>query len=71
MPGVILKDGESIESLVRRFKKQCEKAGILADVRKREAYEKPSIVKKKKSMQARKRASQVGRGRDRTERERE
>lgn len=63
MPGVILKDGESIESLVRRFKKQCEKAGILADVRKREAYEKPSVAKKKKSIQARKRTAQAARGR--------
>lgn len=71
MPGVILKDGESIESLVRRFKKQCEKAGILADVRKREAYEKPSVVKKKKSMLARKRTAQAARGRVPRERDRE
>ncbi len=55
MPGVKIKDGESFESAVRRFKKQCEKAGILAEVRKRECYEKPSIEKKKKQAQARKR----------------
>jgi small subunit ribosomal protein S21 len=55
MPGVRTKDGESFESMVRRFKKQCEKAGILAEVRKRECYEKPSLEKKKKQAQARKR----------------
>jgi len=55
MPGVKLKDGESFESIVRRFKKQCERAGILAEVRKRESFEKPSITRKKKMQQARKR----------------
>ena len=62
MPGVTIKDGESFESVVRRFKKQCEKAGILAEVRKRECYEKPSIEKKKKQDQARKRKAQARRG---------
>lgn len=59
MPGVFLRDGESFEGAVRRFKKQCEKAGILAEVRKRECYEKPSIRKKKKQAQARKKAAQL------------
>lgn len=54
MPGVIIREGETFEQAVRRFKKQCEKAGILADVRKKEHYEKPSIRKKKKSENARK-----------------
>lgn len=40
---------------MRRFKKQCEKAGILSEVRKREFYEKPSIKRKKKALAARKR----------------
>jgi small subunit ribosomal protein S21 len=57
LPGVKLKDGESFESIVKRFKKQCEKAGILSEVRKREHYEKPSVRLKKKSSAARKRAS--------------
>ncbi len=57
MPGVQLKDGESFESALRRFKKQCEKSGIVAEIRKREAYEKPSIKRKKKSAAARKRAA--------------
>ena len=56
MPGIILKDGESFESALRRFKKQCEKSGILTELRKREYYEKPSLKRKRKSTQARKRA---------------
>lgn len=55
MPLIKIRDGESFESAVRRFKKQCEKAGILTEVRKREHYEKPSIRKKRKSIAAQKR----------------
>ncbi len=55
MPSVKVKDGESFESALRRFKKQCEKAGILSEIRKREHYEKPSVKKKKKALAARKR----------------
>lgn len=61
MSSVRLKDGESFESIVRRFKKQCERAGILAEVRKREFYEKPSELKKKKIQQARKRIVSITR----------
>ncbi|MDG1401025.1 MAG: 30S ribosomal protein S21 [Candidatus Binatia bacterium] len=56
MPGVRVKEGEPIESAIRRFKKQCEKAGILSELRKREHYEKPSVRRKKKALAARKRA---------------
>jgi small subunit ribosomal protein S21 len=56
MPGINIREGESFEAAMRRFKKQCEKAGILSEVRKREHYEKPSIKKKRKSISARKRA---------------
>ena len=55
MPGVRVKENEPIESAIRRFKKQCEKAGILSELRKREHYEKPSVRKKKKAAAARKR----------------
>ncbi len=55
MPGVRVKDNESWENALRRFKKQCEKAGILSEIRKREHYEKPSVKKKKKAIAARKR----------------
>lgn len=56
MTGVRVRDNESMESAIRRFKKQCEKAGILAELRKREHYEKPSVKRKKKAIAARKRA---------------
>ena len=56
MPGVRVKESEAIESAIRRFKKQCEKAGILSELRKREHYEKPSVRNKKKTLAARKRA---------------
>ena len=61
MAGVRVREGESFESAMRRFKKQCEKAGILSEIRKREHYEKPSVKKKKKALAARKRAKKKGR----------
>jgi small subunit ribosomal protein S21 len=45
---------ETLDSAIRRFKRQCAKTGILAEVRKREHYEKPSVKRKKKSEAARK-----------------
>jgi len=57
MPSVTVKGTESFESTLRRFKKQCEKAGVLSELRKREHYEKPSVRRKKKSIAARKKAS--------------
>jgi small subunit ribosomal protein S21 len=53
---VKVREGESFESAFRRFKKSCEKAGILSEVKKRENFEKPSVRLKKKSISARKRA---------------
>src|SRR4030042_1441817 len=50
MPGVKIKEGESFENALKRFKKQCEKAGILSEIRKREHYEKPSVKRKKKEL---------------------
>ncbi|MGD0218655.1 MAG: 30S ribosomal protein S21, partial [Desulfobaccales bacterium] len=41
MPGVRVKPNEPFEVALKRFKKQCEKAGILSEIRKREHYEKP------------------------------
>ncbi len=55
-----LKEGEPFETALRRFKKQFEKAGLFADIKKREYYEKPSVKKKKKSAAARKRALKKG-----------
>ena len=56
MLGVKVKENESFESALRRFKKQCEKAGILSEMRKREHYEKPSVRRKRKAIAARKKA---------------
>lgn len=55
MPGVRVRENDTFEATLRRFKKQCEKAGILSEIRKREHYEKPSIKRKKKALAARKR----------------
>ncbi|HWQ43904.1 MAG TPA: 30S ribosomal protein S21 [Desulfosporosinus sp.] len=46
---------ESLDAALRRFKRTCQKAGVSAEARKHEAYEKPSVKKKKKSEAARKR----------------
>ena len=46
---------ETLESALRRFKRSCQKAGVLSEVRKREHYEKPSVKRNKKSEAARKR----------------
>ena len=55
MSEVRVKDNESLDSALRRFKRQCARSGVLAEVRKREHYEKPSVKRKKKSEAARKR----------------
>ncbi|NLH97639.1 MAG: 30S ribosomal protein S21, partial [Clostridiaceae bacterium] len=49
MSEVRVKENESLDSALKRFKRQCAKAGVLAEVRKREHYEKPSVRRKKKS----------------------
>jgi small subunit ribosomal protein S21 len=45
---------ESLDSALKRFKRSCQKSGVMQDIRKHEHYEKPSIRKKKKSEAARK-----------------
>ncbi len=52
---VKLGKNESLESALRRFKRQCQKAGVISEARRREHYEKPSVKRKKKSEAARKR----------------
>lgn len=61
MPGINIREGDSFEAALKKFKKQCEKAGILSEVRKREAYEKPSVKRKKKDIAARKRSTKKSR----------
>ena len=53
MSEIKIKDNESLDSALRRFKRQCSKSGVLSEVRKREHYEKPSVKRKKKSEAAR------------------
>mgnify|MGYP003326233705 FL=1 len=55
MAEVRVKEGESLDSALRRFKRTCARSGILTELRKREHYEKPSVKRKKKSEAARKR----------------
>ena len=55
MAEIRIKDNESLESALRRFKRSGAKSGGLAEVRKREQYEQPSVKRKKKSEAARKR----------------
>lgn len=55
MPGIILGDNDNFDYALRKFKKQCEKSGILSELKKRQHYEKPSIKRKKKEAAARKR----------------
>jgi small subunit ribosomal protein S21 len=56
MASITVKDGESYESFIRRFRRACERAGILRDLKKHEYYEKPSVKKKRKQAEARRRA---------------
>ena len=55
MSEIKVQKGETLESALRRFKRSCQKAGDLSEVRKREHYEKPSVRRKLKSEAARKR----------------
>ncbi len=54
MSTVKVGENESLESAIKRFKRKCQKDGIIGDLRKKEAYEKPSVAKKKKREAARK-----------------
>ena len=56
MPYVRVRESDSFENALKRFKKQCEKEGILSEVKKREHYEKPSVKRKNKAIAARKKA---------------
>ena len=55
MAEIRVKETETLDSALRRFKKSCARSGVLSEVKKREQYDKPSVKKKKKSEAARKR----------------
>ena len=54
MSEVHLKDNESLDSALKRFKRNCAKSGVLSDLRKKEYYQSPSVKRRKKSEAARK-----------------
>lgn len=51
----VVTENESIELALKRFRRQCQKEGVLAEVKKREYYDKPSVRRKKKAIAARRR----------------
>ncbi len=55
MSTVVVGQNENLESAIKRFKRKCQKDGIIGDIRKKEAYVKPSVKRKKKSEAAQKR----------------
>lgn len=54
MPKIVLKDNETLDNALKRFKRDCDRAGILKKVKEKEHYEKPSVKKKRKLEMARK-----------------
>jgi small subunit ribosomal protein S21 len=54
LPVVQIREDENFENALRRFKRKCEKSGVLTELKKRQHFEKPSVKRKRKAMQARK-----------------
>jgi small subunit ribosomal protein S21 len=54
MPLIKVREDESLENALKRFKRKCEKSGILTEIKKRQHYEKPSVKRKRKTLAARK-----------------
>ena len=54
MSEIYVKENESLDNALKRFKHSCAKAGVLADLRKKEYYQSPSVKRRKKSEAARK-----------------
>jgi small subunit ribosomal protein S21 len=52
MVNVRVREGESIEEAIRRFKRECERNGIMQEIKKREYYRAPSVVRKEKQAEA-------------------
>ena len=57
MAQIIVKEGENLENALKRFKRSSARDGVMAELRKRECYEKPIVRRKKKSEAARKKAT--------------
>ncbi|MCX7784773.1 MAG: 30S ribosomal protein S21 [candidate division WOR-3 bacterium] len=56
MPEIIVREGESYENFIRRFRRACEQAGIHKEIKRREFYEKPSERRKRKLAEAKRKA---------------
>jgi len=54
MPLIKVREDESLENALKRFKRKCEKSGILSEIKKRQHFEKPSVKRKRKALAARK-----------------
>jgi small subunit ribosomal protein S21 len=54
MPLIKVREDESLENALKRFKRKCEKSGILTEIKKRQHFEKPSVKRKRKALAARK-----------------
>jgi small subunit ribosomal protein S21 len=54
MPLIKVREDESLDNALKRFKRKCEKSGILTEIKKRQHYEKPSVRRKRKALAARK-----------------
>jgi len=63
MPGVKIRDGESFENALRRFKRICEQEGILSEIKKHQHFEKPSERRKKRILAAKRKIRRFGTGR--------
>jgi len=59
MPSVTVRDNESFERAFKRFKKACEKAGLMSDIKKHEHFEKPSERRKRKLNAAKRRQRKI------------
>lgn len=61
MSGIKVRPNESIDSALKRFKRETSKAGVMAEIKKRKHYEKPSVKRKKKAEAAKKKNRRQGR----------
>ena len=59
MTGVVAGNNESFESLLKRFNKRVQQAGILSEARHREYFEKPSIKRKRKEAAKKRKATRI------------
>ena len=60
MSEIYVKENESLDNALKRFKRSCAKSGVLADLRKKEYYQSPSVKRRKKSEAARKNKNEEG-----------